>query len=67
MKTMRRAGFVDLVGEERFCPNIDDAIAHARELLEAEEVGKGVKGRKSKRLRSAKAVKAAHRKGCIKP
>ena len=46
MKTMRRAGFVDLVGEERFCPNIDDAIAHARELLEAEEAAKGVKGAK---------------------
>ncbi len=37
MKTMRRAGFVDMVGEEHFRPNIDDAIAHARELLEAEE------------------------------
>ena len=46
MKTMRRAGFVDLVGEEHFRPNIDDAIAHARELLEAEEAGKGVKGAK---------------------
>ncbi len=37
MKTMRRAGFVDMVGEEHFRPNIDDAIAHARELLEAEK------------------------------
>ena len=46
MKTMRRAGFVDLVGEEHFRPNIDDAIAHARELLEAEEAGKGVTGAK---------------------
>ena len=36
MRTMRRAGFVDLVGEERFRPNIDDAIAYARALLEAE-------------------------------
>ena len=36
MRTMRRAGFVDLVGEDRFRPNIDDAIAHARALLEAE-------------------------------
>ena len=26
MRTMRRAGFVDLVGEEYFRPNIDDAI-----------------------------------------
>ena len=37
MKTMRRAGFVDLVGEEHFRSCIDDAIAHARELLAAEE------------------------------
>ena len=37
MKTMRRAGFVDLVGEEHFRSCIDDAIAHARELLEAED------------------------------
>ena len=36
MKTMRRAGFVDLIGEEHFRPNIDDAIAHARALLVAE-------------------------------
>ena len=43
---MRRAGFVDLVDEEHFRPNIDDAIEHARELLEAEEAGKGVKGAK---------------------
>ena len=43
MKTMRRAGFVDLVGEEHFRPNIDDAIAHARELLEAEEASKAGK------------------------
>ncbi len=33
MKTMRRAGFVDLVGEEHFRTSIDDAIAHARDLL----------------------------------
>lgn len=43
MKTMRRAGFVDLVGEEHFRPNIDDAIAHARELIAAEEEAKGAK------------------------
>lgn len=36
MKTMRHAGFVDLVGEEHFRPNIDDAIAHARELIAKE-------------------------------
>lgn len=34
MKTMRHAGFVDLVGEEHFRSNIDDAIAHARDLIE---------------------------------
>lgn len=32
MKTMERAGFVDLVGREHFRANIDDAIAHARAL-----------------------------------
>lgn len=37
MKTMRRAGFVDLVGEEHFRVNVDDAIEHARELIEQEE------------------------------
>ena len=37
MATMRHAGFVDLVGEEHFLPNIDDAIAHARELVAADE------------------------------
>ena len=37
MRTMRRAGFVDLVGEDRFRPNIDDAIAYARTQLEQEE------------------------------
>ena len=37
MRTMRRAGFVDLVGEERFRPNIDDAIAYARTQLGQEE------------------------------
>lgn len=43
VKTMRRAGFVDLVGEEHFCPNIDDAIAHARELIAAEDAAKEAK------------------------
>ena len=33
MRTMERAGFVDLVGREHFCGSIDDAIAHARALL----------------------------------
>ena len=40
MATMRRAGFVDLVGEEHFRPNIDDAIAHARALVAADEAAK---------------------------
>ena len=43
VKTMRRAGFVDLVGEEHFRPNIDDAIAFARQLLEQEGVAKGAR------------------------
>ncbi len=33
MKAMRHAGFVELVGEEHFRSSIDDAIAHARQLL----------------------------------
>jgi len=37
MKTMRRAGFVDLVGEDHFRGNIDDAIVFARQLLDEEE------------------------------
>lgn len=37
MKVMQRAGFVDLVGEEHFRTSIDDAIAHARQLLEEEK------------------------------
>lgn len=37
MAAMRHAGFVDLVGEEHFRPNIDDAIAHARKLVAADE------------------------------
>ena len=40
MKTMRRAGFVDLVGENHFRANIDDAIAFARELLDKEKQAK---------------------------
>ncbi len=36
MKAMRHAGFVDLVGEENFLGHIDEAIAHARDLLEEE-------------------------------
>ena len=43
VKTMRRAGFVDLVGEAHFRPNIDDASAHARELIAAEDAAKGAK------------------------
>ena len=40
---MRRAVFVDLVGEEHFRPNIDDAIEHARELIAAEDTARGAK------------------------
>ena len=43
VKTMRRAGFVDLVGEEHFRPNIDDTITHARELITAKDAAKGAK------------------------
>ena len=29
---MEKAGFVELVGEENFCANIDAALAHAAEI-----------------------------------
>ncbi len=31
--TMKKAGFVEMVGEENFCENIEAAVAHAKELL----------------------------------
>lgn len=40
MKTMRRAGFVDLVGEDHFRSTIDDAIAFTGRLLEQEETAR---------------------------
>lgn len=40
MKTMRRAGFADLVGEDHFRANIDDAIAFARRMLDEEETAR---------------------------
>ncbi len=43
MKTMRRAGFVDLIGEDHFRANIDDAIAFARQLIEEDEAESGKK------------------------
>lgn len=43
MKTMRRAGFVDLVGEDHFRANIDDAIAYARRLIEEEEAAEAAR------------------------
>lgn len=32
MRTMEKGGFVDLVGREHFCPNIDAALEHAASL-----------------------------------
>lgn len=32
MRTMKNAGFVDLIGEENFCPHIDDALERASKL-----------------------------------
>ena len=40
MKTMQRAGFVALIGEDHFRANIDDAIAYAQQLLDEEEKGR---------------------------
>lgn len=33
MKAMKKEGLFDLAGEENFCANIDDAMAHAKNLL----------------------------------
>lgn len=55
MNAMQRAGFVELVGEEHFRSNIDDAIAHARELLEQEAAGKGGKRGEGALLREKRA------------
>jgi SulP family sulfate permease len=32
MRTMNKAGFYDMIGEENFCPHIDDALNRAEEL-----------------------------------
>ena len=32
MRTMKKAGFYDMIGEENFCPHIDDALNRAEEL-----------------------------------
>ena len=37
--TMKRDGFIDLVGEENFCPHIDAAIDRSKELLVAKVRG----------------------------
>ncbi len=34
MKVMQKAGFVELVGEENFCPNISAALKRAEEIIE---------------------------------
>lgn len=34
MKAMKKEGLFDRVGEENFCANIDEAMAHAKQLIE---------------------------------
>ena len=34
MRAMEKAGFVDLVGRENFCRNIEEALDHADKMLE---------------------------------
>ena len=34
MRAMEKAGFVELVGREHFCANIEEALSHADEVLE---------------------------------
>lgn len=33
MHVMEKAGFVDMVGRDHFCPNIEAALDHADEVL----------------------------------
>ena len=35
MRTMKKAGFIEKVGEEHFCSHIDEALAHAEKLVMA--------------------------------
>ncbi len=37
-KTMQKAGFIEMIGSENFCPNIEAAILHAEALLAEETV-----------------------------
>ena len=34
VRAMEKAGFVDLVGRENFCRNIEEALDHADKMLE---------------------------------
>ena len=34
MKTMKKSGFINIIGKENFRPHIDDAIARAAELVQ---------------------------------
>ena len=36
MKMMQKAGFVDMIGKENFCPHIDGALARAKEIIDKE-------------------------------
>lgn len=54
MRAMRHAGFVELVGEEHFRASIDDAIAHASELIARDDADKAAKGKVAKGSRAAK-------------
>ena len=34
MKVMKKAGFIELVGKEHFCPNISAALKHAEDCID---------------------------------
>lgn len=34
MKVMKKAGFIELVGKEHFCPNIAAALKHAEDCID---------------------------------
>ena len=36
MKMMQKAGFVEMIGKENFCPHIDGALARAKEIIDKE-------------------------------
>jgi SulP family sulfate permease len=51
LRVMARAGFIEKVGRENVCPNIDAALARAREIIAAREAARAVKREAAATLR----------------